>query len=120
MRTWQAENFGAGTGERKETACRQKSRHESERKLHAGRKAGTREKGNRVQAEKRAGERKETACRQKSRHESERKLHAGRKAGTREKAGGARLSEFRRACFIFAEGSYRLICRCTENQPVWN
>ena len=161
MRTWQAENFGAGTGEWKEAACRQKSRHESERKPHAGRKAGTRAEGSRVQAEKRARERKEaacrqksgheserkpragrkagtraegsrmqaekrarekkeTVCRQKSGHESERKPHAGRKAGTREKAGGARLSEFRRACFIFAEGSYRLICRCTENQPVWN
>ena len=69
MRTWQAENFGAGTGERKETACRQKSGHESERKPHAGRKAGTRTKGNRVQAEKRARERKEAACRQKSGHE---------------------------------------------------
>ena len=161
MRTWQAENFGAGTGERKEAACRQKSGHESERKPHAGRKAGTRTKGNRVQAEKRARERKEAACRQKSRHENERKPRAGRKAGTRakgnrmqaekrarekketacrqksgherkrkpragrkagtrEKAGGARLSEFQCACFIFAEGSYRLICRCTENQPVWN
>ena len=106
--------------ERKETACRQKSGHESGRKPHAGRKAGTRAKGSRVQAEKRAREKKETVCRQKSGHESGRKPHAGRKAGTREKAGGARLSEFRRACFIFAEGSYRLICRCTENQPVWN
>ena len=55
--------------ERKETACRQKSGHENERKPRAGRKAGTREKGNRVQAEKQARERKETACRQKSRHE---------------------------------------------------
>ena len=69
MRTWQAENFGAGTGERKETACRQKSGHERKRKPRAGRKAGTREKGNRVPAEKRAREKKETACRQKSRHE---------------------------------------------------
>ena len=69
MRTWQAENFGAGTGERKETACRQKSGHERKRKPRAGRKAGTREKGSRVPAEKRARERKETACRQKSRHE---------------------------------------------------
>lgn len=55
--------------EKKETVCRQKSGHESERKPHAGRKAGTRTKGNRVPAEKQARERKETACRQKSGHE---------------------------------------------------
>ncbi len=85
MRTWQAENFGAGAREKKEAACRQKSGHERKRKPCAGRKAGTRAKGNRMQAEKQARERKETACRQKSRHESERKPHAGRKAGTREK-----------------------------------
>ena len=95
MRTWQAENFGAGTGERKEAACRQKSGHESERKPHAGRKAGTRTKGNRVQAEKRARERKEAACRQKSRHERKRKPRAGRKAGAR--AEGSRVPAEKRA-----------------------
>ena len=65
MRTWQAENFGAGTGERKEAACRQKNGHESERKPRAGRKAGAREKGNRVPAEKQAREKKraEQDCR---------------------------------------------------------
>ena len=99
MRTWQAENFGAGTGERKETACRQKSGHERKRKPRAGRKAGTREKGNRVQAEKRAREKKETVCRQKSGHESERNRMQAESRHER-KAGGARLSEFRCACFI--------------------
>lgn len=69
MRTWQAENFGAGTGERKEAACRQKSGHERKRKLRAGRKAGTRAEGSCVSAKKRTRERKETVCRQKSRHE---------------------------------------------------
>ena len=95
MRTWQAENFGAGTGERKETACRQKSGHERKRKPRAGRKAGTRAEGSRMQAEKRARERKEAACRQKSGHESGRKPHAGRKAGTREK--GNRVQAEKRA-----------------------
>lgn len=51
--------------ERKETACRQKSGHENERKPRAGRKAGTREKGSRVPAEKQAREKKraEQDCR---------------------------------------------------------
>ena len=91
MRTWQAENFGAGARERKEAACRQKNGHESERKP----RAGTRTKGNRMPAEKRARERKETACRQKSGHERKRKPRAGRKAGTREK--GNRVQAEKRA-----------------------
>ncbi len=51
--------------EKKETVCRQKSGHESERKPRAGRKAGTRAKGNRMQAEKQAREKKraEQDCR---------------------------------------------------------
>ena len=81
--------------EKKETVCRQKGGHESERKPHAGRKAGTRTKGNRVPAEKQARERKETACRQKSGHERKRKPHAGRKAGTREK--GSRVQAEKQA-----------------------
>ena len=83
--------YFCGLGKRKISGQGQ----ESGRKPHAGRKAGTRAKGNRMQAEKQARERKETACRQKSGHESGRKPHAGRKAGTREK--GSRVQAEKRA-----------------------
>gem|GEM_PF-7050296 len=73
--------YFCGLGKRKISGQGQ----ESERKPRAGRKAGTREKGNRVPAEKRAREKKETVCRQKSGHERKRKPRAGRKAGTRAK-----------------------------------
>ena len=73
--------YFCGLGKRKISGQGQ----ESGRKPHAGRKAGTRAEGSRMQAEKRAREKKETVCRQKSGQESERKPHAGRKAGTRAK-----------------------------------